>query len=299
MGLPPATAVFNKLMGIDDSVKHPSPEPRDDFVGAVPFAGDERYTHTAFVAERTIDFLQQQDGKRPFLCIAGFYSPHAPWVVPQCFLDLYQEKTFTIQNSQFTIHHLSPVHGYYAMISEVDHHIGRILAVLEQQGLADNTIIIFTSDHGEWLGDNGRFGKGYPGDDPVTRVPLIVKAPEINLQSPISGLHSPFVESVDVLPTILDLAGIQIPPHLNGRSFAGLIQKREYTPRDSALTEFNGWKTLRTAQHRYLIHQNGEEMLWNELGDVVQDDKLLAEHRHLLLQRVLDAERPHPRIWPY
>lgn len=297
VGLPPATAVYQQIMGIDDPVPHPSPAPRDDFVGAMPFAGDEKYTHSAFVAERTIDFLQRQDNKRPFLCLAGFYSPHAPWVVPQRFLDLYEEKSFTIHHSSFAIHHLSPVHGYYAMISEVDYQVGRILAALEQQQLTENTIIVFTSDHGEWLGDNGRFGKGYPGDDPVTRVPLLVKSPTLATASPHPQSH--LVESVDVLPTLLELVGIQTPPHLNGRSFASLLQNREYAPRESALTEFAGWKTLRTQNYRYLIQADGQEILWNASGKIITDDAILAEHRHLLLQRVLKAERPWPRTWPY
>ena len=62
-------------------------------------------------------------------------------------------------------------HGYYAMVSEVDHHVGRILDRLDGLGIADNTIVVFTSDHGEWLGEHLRYGKGYPGHDAVTRVP--------------------------------------------------------------------------------------------------------------------------------
>ena len=85
-----ATAVYTKLLEIDDPVTHPSPDPRDDFIGAVPFPGNDDVTHAAFVAERTIDFLQQQDGRSPFLCTAAFYSPHAPWVVPQRYLDRYE-----------------------------------------------------------------------------------------------------------------------------------------------------------------------------------------------------------------
>ncbi|MBE2223954.1 MAG: sulfatase-like hydrolase/transferase [Anaerolineae bacterium] len=306
VGLPPATAVYHQTLEIDDPVTHPSPDLRDDFIGAIPFPGDDTVTHAAFVAERTIDFLQQQDGKQPFLCIAAFYSPHAPWVVPQRYLDLYEPTSFTIHNSPFTIHNLSPVHGYYAMVSEVDHYVGEILQTLEAQGLADNTIIVFTSDHGEWLGDNGRFGKGYPGDDAVTRVPLIIKLPKIEEQrlkrgqvsASIFNYQSSIIEAVDVLPTLLDLVGIQIPAHVNGRS---LLRTTECTKK-SALTEFAGWKTLRTPSHRYLIHTDGSERLWDDANQQLNPadhPEVISEHRHLLLQRILDAERPLPRTWPY
>ncbi len=191
VGLPPARHTWQQTMGLADAVRHPNAAPRDDFVGAIPFGGNEAVTHSAFVAERTIDFLRGQDGSRPFFCIASFYSPHAPWVVPQRFLDLYDPATLPMPAQHGDIPEArlrSAVHGYYAMISEVDHHIGRILETLTQQGLSEQTIVVFTSDHGEWLGELGRFGKGYPGDDPVTRVPLIVKTPQPRKQ-PTPGHH--------------------------------------------------------------------------------------------------------------
>ena len=313
VGLPPATAVFYETLGITDPVHQSLTSPRGDFAGAVPFPGDDGCTHSAFVAQRTINFLQQQDGKQPFLCIAGFYSPHAPWVVPQKYLDLYDPADLPIVNGQLAIANELPpiqspipeaqlrsaVHGYYAMISEVDDYVGQILATLAGQGLDKNTIVIFTSDHGEWLGDSGRFAKGYPGDDPVTRVPFIIKGPEIAAASE-NCTH--LIEAVDVLPTLLDLAGIQSPPQLNGRSFAPLLLDRPYQPRESALTEFHGWKTLRTRHHRYLIHDDGQELLWDDKNQPLNPAKnpaVVNHHRHLLLQRLLEAERPLPRTWPY
>ena len=96
VGLPPATDVWYRTMGIDDTVNHPDLGERSDFQGAIPFPGDEAYTHSAFVAEQTIAFLERQTGAQPFLCIAGFYSPHAPWVVPQRYLDMYDPEALTL-----------------------------------------------------------------------------------------------------------------------------------------------------------------------------------------------------------
>ena len=233
--------------------------------------------------------------------------------MPQKYLDLYDPADLPIVNGQLAIANELPpiqspipeaqlrsaVHGYYAMISEVDDYVGQILATLAGQGLDKNTIVIFTSDHGEWLGDSGRFAKGYPGDDPVTRVPFIIKGPEIAAASE-NCTH--LIEAVDVLPTLLDLAGIQSPPQLNGRSFAPLLLDRPYQPRESALTEFHGWKSLRTRHHRYLIHDDGQELLWDDKNQPLNPAKnpaVVNHHRHLLLQRLLEAERPLPRTWPY
>lgn len=318
VGLPPATAVWYDTMGVHDTVKHPAPGGRFDFKGAIPFPGDDGVTHSAFVAERTVDFLARQSGERPFLCVAGFYSPHAPWVVPQRYLDLYDSSQLSLSDypphidAQRSDEYFSDAqlrsarHGYYAMISEVDDQVGNILAQLDEQGLADNTIVAFTSDHGEWLGDHLRFGKGYPGDDAISRVPFMVRWPQ-GIVSPGRSV-SYLVEAVDVLPTLLDCAGIQLPPHLQGHSLGPLLRGSEYVPRQSALTEHVGWKALRTGRYRYLVHDDGSEKLWDlerdpgEYQDVSTDGAyrdVLAEHRRLLLQRLLGAERPLPRVWPY
>lgn len=98
------------------------------------------------------------------------------------------------------------------MVSEVDHHVGRILACLDEEVLTEDTIVVFTSDHGDWLGEHLRHGKGYPAPNAVSRVPLIVRWP--------SGVRRPgrtidgLVEALDVVPTLLECAGVQVPPHL-------------------------------------------------------------------------------------
>ncbi len=315
VGLPPATYQWYTTMGINDLVAHPSPEPRWDFDGPIPFPGDENFTHSSFVAEQTLEYLHAQNENTPFLCVASFYSPHSPWVVPQRYLDLYDPITFTLPTfpdelqtqrtkANCTDKNLRGVrHGYYAMISEVDHYVGQILETLEQRGLRDSTTIIFTADHGEWLGEHLKYGKGYPGDDAVSRVPLIISQAGVKPQT-----ITDIVEAVDVLPTLLDVAGLQIPPTLQGQSLAPLLSNQPYTVKGSALTEHHGWKTLRTQQHRYLVHVDGREELWDlgndpyEYHDVSTDPNYtstLAEHRRVLLERLLSAERPLERTWLY
>ena len=143
-------------------------------------------THTAFVTEQTIEFIRKQQN-RPFLCVSGYYSPHSPWGAPQEFLDRYTPDQLKTPNFSPGIDEnrtdqslsdkelRSAHHGYYAMVSEVDHHVGRILGELEQLGLEENTIVVFTSGHGEWLGEHLRYVKGYPEHDCVSRVPLIMR----------------------------------------------------------------------------------------------------------------------------
>ena len=318
LGLPPATAVWNKTMGWRDTVKHPQEGGvgRFDNKGATPFASRDDLSHSAFVAEQTIEFLRHQPAGRPFCCIAGFYSPHSPWVAPQRFLDLYDPDQLTLPDyppelerpaARFTDPELrSARQGYYGMVSEVDHHVGRILDVVESHGLTNNTVVIFTSDHGEWLGEHLKYGKGYPAHDMVSRVPLIVRGPSELVNG--GRRHEGLCEAVDILPTILACAGVQLAPVLQGCSLGGVLAGGDDAVKDCVLMEHAGWKMLRSATHRYIMRQDGEEHLYElaaeygEYRDVVAEPGQAAElaaHRAMMLQRVLEMERPLARTWCY
>ncbi len=322
LGLPPSATVWQRTMGVHDGVNHPSERfPKR----AVPFPAPDHLTHTAFVSDRTRAFITQQ-GDQPWLCISGFYSPHSPWIVPQRYLDLYDPARITLPGKAVrqpfgedatnrdsldlasSDNELrSAMHGYYAMVTEVDDHVGRILATLETQGVMDDTMIIFTSDHGEWLGKYGRYGKGHPADDAVSRVPLLIRrASADRSQVPVVDV---IVEAIDVLPTILEAAAIPVPPTLQGQSLVPLLDGGDDVVRpDSALTEHRGWKSLRTRTHRYGIASSGEEHLFDieadphEIRDISSEPasaEVLAAHRRLLLQRLITRERPRARTWTY
>ena len=328
LGLPPNAAVWQRTMGLAEAIDHPDERfPKR----ALPFRGRSDLTHTAFVAERTRAFIAERRAG-PWCCVAGFYSPHSPWVAPQEFLDRYDPATFrlpdfppeidarrgaaepggahdSIARTGASDEELRAArHGYYAMISEVDHHVGRIFRQLEEAGQDDDTLIIFTSDHGDWLGEHLRYGKGYPGDDAVSRVPLIVRWP--------GGQRRPgrtvgaIVELVDLVPTMLECAALPLPAHLQGRSLAGVLadEAGAEAGRDAALMEHSGWKTLRTPHVRYRVEADGREALFDlardpgEYRDVAADPAYadnLAEARRCLLQRLLARERPLPRTWTY
>jgi arylsulfatase A-like enzyme len=317
IGLPPATYTWYIALGLNDLVRHPRPEHRFDLDGPIAFPAADGYAHSAFVGEQTLACLRRQRPDQPFLCIAGFYSPHSPWVVPQRYLDQYDPVAFRLPDYPIELepHRIKrncaepqlrrARHGYYAMVTEVDDYAGRLLAELDRQGLSDDTIVLFLSDHGEWLGDHLKYTKGYPGDDPVSRVPLIVRWPG---HIHALGRTSSLVEAVDVLPTRLECAGIQTPPDRQGQSFARSFTNLDCVGHDSALMEHAGWKNLRTRHYSYLVHADGREALWdlqNDPGEYRDQAgnpacrETLVEHRRLLLQRLVEQERPLVRTWPY
>jgi len=312
-GLPPATEAWQRTMRIDDGIHHP-PQRHENTPRV--FAGPPHLTHTAFVADQTMEFIANHTGG-PWMCVAGFYSPHAPWIAPGEFMDLYDPARLSVpafpeevdarrKPGHFDDEELRAVkRGYYAMVSEVDHHVGRILTRLEELGVADETIVVFWSDHGEWLGDHLRYGKGYPAHDCVARVPLILR---YGGAAPAGTTVDGIVESVDVIPTLLDYCAIPIPCHLQGRSLRGLIEGTENEGRRSALTELTGIRILRTERNRYIAHADGREQLYDleadfgEYHDLAGDPAFaatLAGARAELIRHMLEIQRPTPRAWCY
>jgi arylsulfatase A-like enzyme len=333
VGLPPAVHDWPADTGVDE-IEHRDPRHTHELV---PFPADPGLTHTAFVADRTIDTIERHSDDQ-FCCVAGFYSPHAPWVVPQRFADLYDRDSLSIPDYPPEIERQrkrrsdeimgappadsgtteptfsdaelkEATHGYYAMVSEVDHHVGRILDRLDDLDIADNTIVVFTSDHGEYLGEGLRFGKYTPTSDAVARVPLIVRWPD-GITDP-GRMESALVEAVDLVPTLLDCAGIQRPTHLFGQSLRPILEADTHEHRESVLIEHATGSELRTDQYWYKRVDNGAS---EELYDVVEDpshyqnltddpavDGILHEHRSRLLERLvqLNIDTERRRSWAY
>lgn len=153
-----------------------------------------------------LDFLERNK-HRPFVLCQSYYPPHAPYTAPEEFVKLYVGKT------QFR-----PA-KYYAAISNIDMNVGRLLRKLEDLGLIHNTVVIFTSDHGEHFGQRPGGANKRGAYDDCARIPLIARYPGIFE----GGLVKPhLVSNVDIMPTILDIAAVNIPSHVQGRSLRQL-----------------------------------------------------------------------------
>ena len=193
------------------------------------------------------------------------------------------------------------------MISEVDHYVGEILDTLEKNHMMENTIIVFTSDHGEFLGEYLRYFKGYPGPDVITRVPLIFYVPAA-LGGIAGKTVSNVVESVDVVPTLLKLLHIPIYPDLMGDALP-VAEGIELSGDGLGYSEDGrNFKTLRSQNYRYTINADGKEEFYDLRSDPFQYHNLMgnpvyqeqiAEHKKLLLQRVIRTEFAIPRDYVY
>ena len=213
-------------------------------------------------ADVAIATLRELKGK-PFFFGVGFIKPHLPFVAPKKYFDLYDPAKLTLtdtpnppkdaptiaRHSSFELRTrtLVPTTGpideatsrellraYYACTSFVDAQIGRVLAELDALGLRDNTIIVVWSDHGWHLGEYGIWGKA-TNYEAATRVPLIVSAP--GMKAAGHGTKA-LVEFVDVYPALCELAGLDLPKHLEGKSFAPLLTDADQKWKAAAFSQF-------------------------------------------------------------
>jgi choline-sulfatase len=190
---------------------------------------------------------------------------------------------------------LSARHAYYGMVSYVDHKVGLLLDALKKIGQADNTVIVFTADHGEMLGERGMWFKFNPYEQSV-KVPLIIQAPGAKLGQR-SGANCSLV---DLLPTLVDLATDGKPPaladHCDGHSLGALLHGSDRDWADEALIEFTGEGVhapaliLRQGNYKYVYCEGDPGMLFDlqqdpaELRNLCQDPALAATAQRFVEQ---------------
>jgi arylsulfatase A-like enzyme len=229
-----------------------------------------------WVAKESIDWLKKTDDRKPFFLMCGWIQPHPPWNIPEEYQSLYEGVDIPepISGSRSFPHHTgkSEWYGdndsketvesvrktYYTAISMVDEAVGKIIAYLEKRGILDNTLVIFTSDHGEMLYDHGYFSKEIPYES-STRVPLIVRYPRL---FDAGKRESGFADLYDVFPTLLDICKIDYPDK-NADEKHQLVGHSLLTPdkKEHQFCEYgNGllrWVSLRGERYKYVYHYNG------------------------------------------
>jgi len=226
-----------------------------------------------FLAEHTISLIDRfADAGEPFFLWHNNWGPHGPFFVPQEYYDMYRgveippwpsfrwEQFDSCRPYELKRHPEAPhlpwekwaeaIRHYYAFATLIDHEFGRILAHLQRRGLADNTVVIFTSDHGQTLGSHGGLtDKGWHHFEETHRVGLIVKDPRPRADgAPPAGHVEPRWASVlDVHPTVCELAGAEYDPQaVHGRSLLPLLEGRDVPWRETAFVEFHGVNSVAT-----------------------------------------------------
>lgn len=272
------------------------PEGKPMPVPAGELAGPVESTVPHFLAENTISLAERfrSDGDRWFIWHNN-WGPHGPYYAPREFVDLYRDMPIEPwpnygwpARSIFGPHQtkLHPhaerlawedwaemLRYYYAFTTLIDYEIGRIVEYLRESGQLEETLIIFSSDHGETCGSHGGLtDKGWHHFEETHRIGMIVRHPD---GSHAGEVRQEFASNADVYPTICDAAGAAYEPEaLHGRSLLPLIEGRPNEWRDCAVTEFHGvnnvslsQRTIRMGDLKYGWNAAGED----ELYDLARD----------------------------
>ena len=218
------------------------------------------YTHRT--ADRTVHWLRGHAHERPFFLWMSFYDPHQPFTPPRPYCDMYDpadmppavpREDVSNKPPQYQYardglpyqgydttsgwdgdHHREIVAHYYGMTSFIDDGIARVLAELDRLGLAENTHVIFSSDHGEGLNDHGIAAKPMMSYECVNRVPLLWRHPATVAAGRV---HGGVMTQLDLVPTFIDLAGAPPLVGMEGRSFAPLLNGETDAHRDAVIVE--------------------------------------------------------------
>jgi len=258
--------------------------------------GTDREQTDGIAATEAVRLLEDyaRDG-RPFYLAVGLFRPHTPFVAPKKYFDMYPLDEITVpmvpegyldtlprpavqsirrKKEQIDLKDelaRQAIQAYYASITFADAQLGRILDKLEETGLDENTIVLFTSDHGYHMGEHGHWQKTTLFEN-ATRVPLIVAGPGTSAAGKVA--EAP-VEMVDFYPTLGDLCDLPVPAHVSGVSFAPALQDAQASPRDSALTQYASGYSLRTPRYRY-TEWGARGSQGNELYDHESDPQELV-----------------------
>ncbi len=257
----------------------------------------------------------------PFFLAVGFFRPHTPFVAPKKYFNLYDQEKIEIPeiSSEYIATLPEPAvksirakknqlnlekelaqeikEAYYATISFVDAQVGRILDQLEANGLDQNTVVVFTSDHGYHMGEHGHWQKQTLFEN-STRIPLIISAPN-SVNKGVKSM-SP-VELIDLYPTLMELTNINIPQHVVGKSLVPLMKNVNASIRGSALTRWRNGYSIKTKRYRltqwgingelgfeFYDHKNDKNELIN-LASNQDYNEVMDSLKLVIAQRIAEA----------
>ena len=250
-----------------------------------------------------VDYIKNNaSGEKPFLLVLSWGPPHAPYhTAPDEYREKYSDKDIQlIPNvpAEYYDQAQKDIKGYYAHINALDDYLEMLLKVTEEKDIDKNTIFVFTSDHGDMLYSHGQIKKQQPYDESIL-VPFLLKYPGLNEKS--KGVIDVPVNTQDILPTLLGLAGIEIPETVEGKDFTQIIKGKEKMDDNAALiaciTPFGQWprarggieyRGVRTKRYTYAKTLDGPWMLYDNKTDPFQLNNLIENPEYEELERELD-----------
>ena len=245
--------------------------------------------------DRAIQFFDtERDASKPFFAAIGFHAPHVPWNAMKEDLDRHDPAKFTLEPTPSDASSLPAgsmlwepgiemtearqregQRGYYAAVTFLDRQIGRLLDHLRAKGQLENTLVVFTSDHGYHLGWRGQWCK-HSIHEQVMRVPLIASYPDAAAGAKANGL----VELIDLFPTFCDYAGLPSPEKIDGKSFLPLIKHPDADGKPAAFCRWGNGRTVRIHGWRLIERTDGTNELYDHSKDGSEYHNVIANPEH-------------------
>lgn len=292
-------------------------DPLGHDLGKLPYPKEDSQTH--WITDRAVEFLGNRDKNRPFFLFVSYLDPHSPSHLCEPYWNMFDAAKMPLPPSfkqdpakeiktNANRHEVNDpkivqamTAAYYAKVTMVDDNVGRLLEQLRSAHVAENTLIVFTADHGNMLGDLNRWFKGamYEGS---TRIPLLMKAPpgspfaeKFNRGRVVNNI----VENIDVMPTLCEIAGVPLPRQgIQGQSLTSIVADPSAEWKNRVFAE-RGSSMLRTPQYKLIKNDAktarkkatvGEYELYDLLKDPLETNNLAADPAHAAVLKDLIAQ---------
>ena len=315
------------LMPID-TLPYADVHPGRSYVGASSLSNEE---HTCgLITQASIDFIRA-NREKPFVLWCSFFGPHTPINPSLPWAAQYDPAQITLPPNHASVdynapgmdglisksgtysnpdYHKTTLALYYGFVSQIDHNIGMMLKELDDLGLMENTIVVYTADHGEMMSEHQSWTKGLTGYDATIRVPLIIKDATIFT----GGLKTDkLAGSIDLLPTLLDLAGLEIPGNIQGESLRpSNLQKeswRKFIFNEIGQNPENNVVTVRSQTHKYVHFRKEAQTVYEQFFDLEEDpwemknlmddpskSKMISDYQEVLRKWENETEKSAPLL---
>ncbi|QQO09298.1 arylsulfatase [Breznakiella homolactica] len=268
-----------------------------------PWIYDEMSHPTNWVTTETLKALHKRDRDLPFFIMASYVRPHPPWDAPVSYYDTYRQMQLrepasgdwddpsrTEEDGRYYDSRFGTgdpelrrqgMAGYYACITHIDHQIGRIIKTLDQEKILEDTIVVFLSDHGEMLFDHSLFRKVVPYQGSIN-IPLIFRVGQNIAGGSRNAVCGRVVELRDIAPTLLEMAGADIPQSMDGRSLEPLLTGvsagpvREYLHGEHSGGEASNHYIVSEKDKYIWFSQSGREQYFDLAHDPREEDDLIG-----------------------
>ncbi|MEM7393807.1 MAG: sulfatase-like hydrolase/transferase [Verrucomicrobiota bacterium] len=291
---------FDTFEGFNRGHYYHKPSTFDNAGNLLTLDGDPSYYEPSYQTDRAMAFMHK-NRENPFLCYLSWGPPHTPFKPPPAFQKYrpgeiqFRENVPKSEEKQAA----KDLAGYYGLCESLDHEMGRLMKFLERNDLAKNTLVVFTSDHGELAGSHGKYRKGQPEEESL-HVPLIMRLPgRFEGGKQVDTL----INSIDLMPTLLKTCHLEVPAACAGRDLSDPDTTVESiycegalgatAPRQQKKNEnFKNWRTLVTPQHKMTLQpgENPVVQLFDLQKDPFERENLANRADQAAIQKELLAQ---------